>query len=100
MRNESIQLVRDVLRRASGSPAANNQVLDLSEIDSAKQRVGSSFGFGLLCLAVISMVASFSKYLDPVGSLMFFCFGLVLAAIGAFYIDRANITDQALLRKK
>lgn len=98
--DEAVQQARDVFQGAIGPSAANDSMPSPTELQAAGRRVHSSFGQALLCLAVIPSVASLSPHLDTGWSFIFGGFGLALAAVGAFYIDRANESDKALLRAK
>lgn len=98
--DEAVRLVRGVLGRSTGAPAANDSKPSPTELQAVRRRVHSSFGQALLCLAVLPSVASLSPHLDTGWGFIFGGFGLALAAVGAFYIDRANKSDKALLRAK
>lgn len=98
--DEAERLVRGVLQRSTGASAANDSRPTPKEIQSARNRAHLSFGQALLCIATIPSVASISPYLDTGWNFIFGGFGLTLAVVGAFYIDRANASDRAVLKAK
>lgn len=98
--DDAVRLVRSVLQRSSGPSAANDSRPTSKEFQSARSRVHLSFGQALLCIATIPSIASVSPYLDTGWNFILGGFGLTLAVVGAFYIDRANASDKAILKAK
>jgi hypothetical protein len=98
--DEAVRLVRGVLGRSTGAPAANDSKPSQTELQEVRRRINLSFGQAILGLSVIPIFVSLSEHLDKDWSLIFGGFGFVLAAVGAFFIDRANRSDKAKLRSK
>jgi hypothetical protein len=99
-RDEAVSLVRSLLQRSTGSSAANDSRPTPKEFQAARNRVHLSFGQALLCIATIPSVASVSPHLDTAWNFIFGGFGLTLALVGAYYIDRAIASDKAILSAK
>lgn len=89
--NDSVKLVRQILRQAKGAPAANDSARDLPP-----RRGGGSphFGLGLMSSGLLSAVLSLSSWLTPGWSAIFVTNALVVFCVGAFYLDRAMRVGQ------
>lgn len=90
--------IRKLFRESVGAPPANDQMMAPTKLQAARRRVNASFGQALLVLALVPFVACLSPHLDATWGLIFGGYGLTLLAVGAFYVDRANAPDKALMK--
>lgn len=98
-------MARRVLLQASSAPAANDDTTvntkvahPPAKLRTAKRSVHRSFGKGVLSLSILPAIASVSPWIDKELSALFLFFSIVLAIVGAFYIDRSNHEKKALIK--
>jgi hypothetical protein len=91
--------IRKLFMESVGAPPANDRIPACTELNDARRRVNLAFGQALIGLSVVPVIAGFSFTFDPNFTFIFWIFAVALLAVGAFYIDRANAADKALIKE-